>query len=345
MPKAELHVHLEGSLQAETALELAQRHGLEATLPTTDPDELAEWFVFTDFAHFVDVILAVQNLIRTADDFALVTYQAGAEMAAQNIRYRELTVSPYNHTDVLDKGLSIDDILEGLDDGRRRAERDFGVRMRWVFDVARNFCFTGEGRAYDPTPAETTLRFALAWRDHGVIALGLGGDESGCPPEPFGPVFDIAVAEGLKSVPHAGESLGTFGAPHVRGSIDVLHADRIGHGIGAINDPRLLTTLLDRQIPLEICPTSNLKTRVCREIEQHPLPHLDRMGLMVTINTDDPAVFGTTLEREYQLLADTFGYDAAGIVRLARNSFLATLCEPELRASLLTEFDAWAASR
>jgi aminodeoxyfutalosine deaminase len=331
-------------LQPETAVALASRHDLVDTLPTTDPTQLGKWFEFTDFAHFVEVILAVQNLIRTADDFALVAYQAGAAMAEQNIRYRELTVSPYNHTDVLDKGLTIDAILRGLEEGRQSAKRDFGVEMRWVFDIARNFCFVGPSRDYDPHPAETTLRFALDGLDHGVIALGLGGDESGCPPEPFRHAFEVARREGLKSVPHAGESLGAFGAPHVWGSINDLQADRIGHGVGAINDPGLLTLLLDRQIPLEVCPTSNTKTRVCDRVEQHPLPHLDRMGLMVTVNTDDPPIFGTTLNDEYRLLVDVFDYDRDGIVRLARNAFLAALCGAELRTSLLDGFDAWASS-
>ncbi len=344
MPKAELHIHLEGSVKAATVVKLARRHRLENTLPTTDPDLLAEWFAFKDFKDFIRVIRSIQNLIRTPDDFALVTYEAGIDMAEQNIRYRELTVTPYNHTHIYDKGLTIGDILRGLDEGRRSARSDFGVEIRWVFDVSRNFSFSGPGGAYDPEPAEVTLRQALAGQEHGVIGLGIGGDEEGHPPEPFAHAFRKAKRAGLKSLPHAGESLRRWGADHVRGSIESLEADRIGHGIGAIRDPHLLALLVDRAIPLEVCPTSNLRTRVCERQALHPLRHLDLMGVTVTVNSDDPPLFGTTLNDEYRLLANRFGYDESGLARIARNAFNSALCEPELRSSLLEGFDSWACS-
>ncbi len=341
MPKAELHVHLEGTMQPSTAVELAARHDLTQTLPTTDPERLSGWFEFTDFADFIRVIVASQNLIRTSDDFALVTYQAGADMARQSIRYRELTVSPYNHTHYFDKGLSFRDLLNGLEEGRRSVRADFGVEIRWVFDIGRNLCFSGPDRAYDPEPADTTLRYALAGREYGVIGLGIGGDEEGRPPEPFTHAFRAAKREGLASVPHAGESLRDWSADHVRGSIYALGADRIGHGVGAIRDPHVLALLHDRAIPLEVCPTSNLKTRVCRDLRLHPFPHLDAMGLTLTVNSDDPPFFGTTLTDEYRLLATEFGYGPEDLVRIARNAFVSALCGPALRRALLDEFDAW----
>ena len=345
MPKSELHVHLEGAVRPATVVELARRHRLEDTLPTTDPGRLADWFVFKNFRDFIRVIQRVQKLIRTSDDFALVTYEAGADMAKQNIRYRELTVTPYNHTHVYDKGLSIGDILRGLDEGRRSARSDFGVEIRWVFDIPRNYCFSGPGGLYYPDPAEVTLSYALAGQEYGVIGLGIGGDEHGRPPEPFAHAFRKAKRAGLKSLPHAGESLTAWGADHVRGSIEALGADRIGHGVGAIRDPHLLALLLDRAIPLEVCPTSNLSTRVCESLALHPFRRLDRMGLTVTVNSDDPPLFGTTLNDEYRLLVNGFGYGAAGLVRIARNAFSSAMCEPELRSSLLEEFDTWARSR
>ena len=143
-------------------------------------------------------------------------------------------------------------------------------------------------------------------------------------------------------MPHAGESLTRWGANHVRGSIDVLDADRIGHGVGAIRDPHLLAILLDRGIPLEVCPTSNLRTRVCERLSLHPFPFLDGMGLTVTLNSDDPPLFGARLNDEYRLLATEFGYGHEDLTRIARNAFTSSLCEPELRLSLLDEFDAWA---
>ncbi len=345
MPKAELHVHLEGTVSPATAVELAGRHQLEHTLPTTDPDSLARWFVFENFTDFIRVISAIQNLIRTSDDFALVTYQAGVDMAQQNIRYRELTVTPHNHTHIFDKGLTVEDILRGLEEGRQSARADFGVEIRWVFDVSRNFSFSRPGGTYDPRPAEVTLRHALAGQEYGVIGLGIGGDEQGRPPAPFAPTFREAKRAGLKSLPHAGESLRTWGADHVRESVLALEADRIGHGIGAIRDPHLLALLADRAIPLEVCPTSNLKTRVCPLEAVHPFPHLDRMGLTATVNSDDPPLFGTTLNNEYRLLADRFGYETSDLLRIARNAFAAAMCEPRLRLSLLEEFDSWVRTR
>ena len=342
MPKAELHVHLEGTVKPATLLQLAKNNGLQHTLPSASEDGLQEWFAFRDFPHFIEVILAVQNLLRTKEDFALAVYESGAAMNAQNIRYRELTVSPFNHTAILDKGISISEILEGLEEGRRLARADFGVEMRWVFDVARNFCFAAPNTGYDPHPAEETLRYAIAGQPYGVIALGLGGGEVGCPPEPFAPTFARAKVAGLYSVPHAGE---TVGPASVWGAVRELQADRLGHGVRAIEDPNLLSWLHEHQVPLEISLSSNKCLHVYDRIEGHPLPHLDRMGLPVTINTDDPPLFNTTLCDEYQLLADCFDYDQANIARIARNAFTYSLAEPELKATLLSEFDVWVERR
>ena len=296
MPKAELHVHLEGTVRPATAVKLARRHGLEHTLPTTDPEKLGDWFVFSNFRAFIRVITAIQNLIRTPDDFALVAHEAGADMAEQNIRYRELTVTPYNHIHIFDKGLAIGDILAGLDEGRDRARSDFGVEMRWVFDIPRNFCFSGPNGIYDPEPAETTLGYALAGQVHGVIGLGIGGDEEGRPPEPFAHAFREAKREGLGSIPHAGESLRAMGSTPCDGDRSMCwKRTASGTAWERSGTPDLLAVLLDRGIPLEVCPTSNLCTRVCERLSLHPFPHLDGMGLTVTVNSDDPPLFGATL--------------------------------------------------
>ena len=338
MPKAELHVHLEGTVKPATLLRLAKQNGLEQTLPSASADAIEAWFTFTDFPHFVEVILAVQNLIRTKEDFALVAYENGAAMHAQNIRYRELTVSPYNHTTVLEKGLTIEDILAGLEEGRRHAKADFGVEMRWVFDIARNFCFSAPNAGYDPVPAQETLRYAIAGQPYGVIALGLGGAEVGCPPEPFGPTFLQAKEAGLFSVPHAGE---TVGPASIWGALHALQADRLGHGVRAIEDPKLLAWLFERQVPLEVSLSSNRCLHVYDKIEGHPFPHLDRMGLIVTVNTDDPPLFNTTLCAEYALLVDCFDYGKVDLARIARNAFTCSLAEAELRTTLTNEFDRW----
>ncbi|MCB8966456.1 MAG: adenosine deaminase [Chloroflexota bacterium] len=337
MPKAEVHIHLEGAIQPETVLKLAKHHHQLDKLPGDTVDALRNWFTFTDFPHFVKIYVAIQDLLRTAADFALIAYECGADMARQNIRYRELTVTPYTHTDHQDKGLTIDDILQGLEEGRQRAKEEFGVEMRWVFDVPRNLSFGDNG--YSPYAATRTLEFALAGRDKGVVGFGLGGWEPGAPPRHFAHAFAAAKEAGLLCVPHAGE---TLGADSVWGAVNELQADRIGHGVRAIEDPELLALLKERQIPLEINPTSNICLGVYRRLAEHPFPHLDRMGLLVTVNSDDPPLFNTDLSGEYAVLATEFGYDAANLARVARNAFAVAGLEAETKQRLLSEFDAWA---
>lgn len=340
MPKAELHIHLEGTIDPEAALELARRHDCTERLPSTDLAALQEWYTFVDFPHFVQVYLTISDLLRTPEDFAYIVYRCGQDMAAQNIRYRELTFTPFTHTDYQHKGLTIDDLFEGLDAGRAAAHADFGVEMRWVFDIPRNLSFPRHG-GYDPYPAERTLAYALAGRDHGVVGFGLGGFEVNAPPEPFAHAFDRARQEGLLSVPHAGE---TAGPASVWGAVETLHADRIGHGVRAIEDPTLLTVLRDRQIPLEVNITSNVCLHIFDHFAMHPFPHLDRMGVKVTVNSDDPPLFNTNLCIEYGVLAAEFGYDRAGLARIARNAFEVSGAAPSLKTQLLAEFDAWLAT-
>jgi len=341
MPKAEVHIHLEGAIQPETVLKLAQRHNRMDKLPGDSVDVLRSWFTFTDFPNFVQIYVVIQDLIRTPEDFALIAYENGADMARQNIRYRELTVTTYTHTHYQEKNLGIMDILQGLEDGRQRAKSDFGVEMRWVFDVPRNLSFGGNGRTYDPAPANHTLEYALNGRDYGVVGFGLGGWEPTAPPRPFAHAFAAAKEAGLLCVPHAGE---TLGADSVWGAVNELQADRIGHGVRAMEDPNLLALLREQQIPLEVNPTSNICLNVYRRLAEHPFPHLDRMGLLLTVNSDDPPLFNTTLCQEYESLATEFGYDAANLARIARNAFAVCGAEPTLKSELLAQFDAWVAA-
>ncbi len=337
LPKAEIHIHLEGAIQPETVLKLAERHKMLGKLPGDNVDELKKWFTFSDFSHFIVVYLTIQDLLRTPEDFALIAYENGADMAAQNIRYRELTVTPYTHTDFQNK-LPIEAVLEGLADGRSRAKRDFNVEMRWVFDVPRNLSFPQrDGQTYDPRPAEKTLAYALQGRDFGVVGFGLGGNEVNAPPEPFAHAFASAKAEGLLSVPHAGE---TVGPASVWGALRDLQADRLGHGVRAIEDPNLLDVLRERQIPLEINPTSNTCLHIYPDMAAHPFRQLDELGLLVTINSDDPPLFNTNLLQEYALVAEAFGYDEAALTRLARNAFVASGAEADVKETLLAEFDS-----
>lgn len=337
MPKAEIHIHLEGAIHPEAVLTLAKRHNMVDRLPAADVAGLQDWFKFTDFPHFVQIYLTISDLLQTPEDFATIVYACGKDMADQNIRYRELTFTPYTHTDILDKGLTIDDLLAGLSVGRERAKDEFGVTMNWIFDIPRNTAFADRGK-YNPRVAEKTLEYAIAGRDQGVVGFGLGGNEVGAPPHPFAHAFSDARKAGFRSVPHAGE---TMGPESVWGAIDNLEAERIGHGVRSIEDPKLLHALLERQTVLEINPTSNICLHVYRSSAEHPFPHLDRMGLNVTVNSDDPPLFNTTLCQEYELLATAFGYDKQDLARIARNAFVAATLPSETQRTLLDDFDSW----
>ena len=345
MPKAEIHIHLEGAIQPEVVLKLAQRHGMEERLPGTDVATLREWFRFTDFPHFVQIYVTISDLLRTPEDFATIAYECGRDMAAQNIRYREATFTPYTHTDILDKGLTITDILAGLSEGKRQAKEEWGVDINWVFDIPRNFAFKEDGNytgTYNPEVADKTLEFAIAGQSQGVVGFGLGGYEVGAPPEPFAHAFEAARSAGLRLVPHAGE---TMGADSVWGAVRDLGAERIGHGVRAMEDPELLHYLKEHQITLEVNPTSNICLHVYRRHAEHPFPHLDRMGLNLTVNSDDPPLFNTTLCQEYEVLATEFGYQEPDLIRIARNAFVAATLSGEQRAEMLAAFDQWAETK
>jgi aminodeoxyfutalosine deaminase len=340
MPKAEIHIHLEGSIGPQTLLDLARKNERMDLLPADNVDSVQRWFNFTGFPHFVDIYLAISKLLIEPEDFAAIVLACGADMAEQNIRYRELTVTPFSHTHLLGKSLGIEEILEGLDAGRQEASSRYGVEMRWVFDIPRNAAFDAQG-VYDPYPAQQTLDYALRGIAHGVVGFGLGGWEVGAPPEPFARAFSAAKEAGLLSVPHAGEMAGPAS---IWGSIVELHADRIGHGVRAIEDPALLSLLKERQIPLEVNPTSNVCLHVWRRLAEHPFPHLDRMGLLLTVNSDDPPLFNATLCGEYEALAREFVYGREELARIARNAFVVSGAPERLKRALLEEFDAWAAA-
>ncbi len=338
MPKAELHIHLEGSIEPVTLLTLARRHDRLDQLPADDVDSLQRWFVFTDFPHFVRIYFAIAGMLLEAEDYATIVLACGADMARQNIRYRELTFTPFVHTHMLGKSLPFAAILDGLEAGRAQVQHDFGVEMRWVFDVPRNAAFDADGK-YDPFPAEQTLQYALAGQERGsVVGFGLGGWEVGAPPAPFAHAFAAARAAGLLSAPHAGE---TEGADSVRMAVEALGAQRIGHGVRAIEDPALVELLRARGTVLEVNPTSNLRLHVYPSLAAHPFACLDALGVQVTLNSDDPPLFNTTLTQEYELLASAFGYGRADLARIARRAFEHAACPPPLRAALLDEFDAW----
>ncbi|AXT86375.1 adenosine deaminase [Aeromicrobium sp. A1-2] len=324
LPKAELHVHHVGSASPHTVAELASRYEGQTTVPS-DPDLLADYFTFTDFGHFIEVYLSVVDLIRTPEDVWTLTYDVARDLAAQNVRYAELTMTPY--TSIL-AGISAEAYCEAIEDARRRAEAELGITLQWCFDIPGEFGIPG---------ADVTLDTALRLRPDGLVSFGLGGPEVGVPRPQFAPHFEQAIAAGLRSVPHAGESTGP---QTIWDAINHLGAERIGHGIAAAQDPTLMHYLAERQITLEVCPTSNVCTQSVPSMAEHPLPQLVAAGVPITINSDDPPMFATTLNHEYEVAADLLGLNDAGVADLARGAVRASFAADATKTTILAEIDA-----
>ncbi|MET9148803.1 adenosine deaminase [Streptomyces sp. NPDC004042] len=328
LPKAELHVHHVGSASPRIVSELAARHP-DSEVPT-DPEALADYFTFTDFAHFIQVYLSVVDLIRTPEDVRLLTYEVARDMARQQVRYAELTITPYSSTR---RGIDERAFMDAIEDARKAAEADFGTVLRWCFDIP------GEAGLVS---ADETLRLATddRLRPEGLVSFGLGGPEIGVPRPQFKPYFDRAVAAGLHSVPHAGE---TTGPGTVWDALTELRAERIGHGTSAAQDPKLLAHLAEHRIPLEVCPTSNIATRAVRTLDEHPIKEFVRAGVLVTVNSDDPPMFGTDLNSEYAVAARLLGLDERGIAELAKNAVHASFLDEAGKARIAEEIDAYTA--
>lgn len=322
MPKVELHVHLEGSIQPETLLTLAQRNN--KPLPFTSVEALREWYRFEDFPHFVDIYVAISNCLNTADDIELITREFLQGQAAQNVVHSEVTYTALTVNTLT--GLPFDEQLDAINRARRWAEQTLGVTMALVTDIAREVT---------PERGMITADWAIGGFGRGVDAFGLGGYEVGHPPTKHNHAFDRARAAGLPSVPHAGE---TEGPASIWGAVRRLGAQRIGHGVRCLEDPALVAELRRRQIPLEVCPSSNVCLGVVPSLREHPLPRLIEEGLYVTINSDDPPLFNTTLNDEYVLCADAFGFDAAQMEHLSLNALRASLLPPAQRQSLERSF-------
>ncbi|CAI9408579.1 adenosine deaminase [Nocardioides sp. T2.26MG-1] len=332
LPKAELHVHHVGSASPRIVSELAERH--PGTVPS-DPEALRRFFEFRDFAHFVEVYLAVVDLVRTPEDIRYLTHEIGREMATgQGLRYAELTCTPYTSVRPHEegKGMPIEAYTEALEDARVAVERDFGLLLRWIYDIP--------GEAGVPS-ADATLAYALEHRTDALVGFGLGGPEIGVPRPQFQPHFDAARAAGLHSVPHAGETTGPETIWH---ALDLLGAERIGHGTSAAQDPALLAHLAERGIPLEVCPSSNIATRAVATLAEHPIRAFRDAGVVVTVNSDDPPMFGTTLNREYEVAAELLGLDEAGVAELARTAVRASFADEAVKARVVAEIDAYAAA-
>ncbi|MGH3243609.1 MAG: adenosine deaminase [Spirillospora sp.] len=325
LPKVELHVHLVGSASVPTVLELARRHP-GGPVPA-DERALRAFYEFRDFPHFAEVYEAVSGLVRTPEDVGTLVFGTARDLAAQNVPYVELTVTPYTHQRA---GMPMPAITEALDHAAREALDRLGVRVAYIFDIPGEFGAEG---------ARGTLDHALGHPPEALVGFGLAGIEQMRPPhrDAFRDAFAAARAAGLRSLPHGGEMSGPETIWEV---VEGLRAERIGHGISCLDDPRLVAHLRETQIPLEVCPTSNVCTGQVAAIGDHPLPRMLDEGLFVTLNSDDPPMFDTTLTGEYQVAAEVFGIGRDGLAALARNAVTASSLDEPARQAILADIDA-----
>ncbi len=320
LPKVELHVHLDGSMQPATLLTLADKHQISDLQRSLS--EIRSWYEFRDFPHFLEVYRHAVRVLRDEEDFALLAAETIRTLARQNVRYAEVNFSLCDH---LERGIPAEVVFAGLEQGRKQAEAEHDITIRWVPD------FPGD---FGVAAGEATLEAVLAHGPASVLGFSIGGLE--VDRDPFADIFTRARAHGLRSLPHAGE---TEGPERVWSAIHALGAERIGHGIGSMSDPALVDYLREQQLPLDVSPTSNLCTRSVASVQEHPLPRMLGAGLMVTLNSDDPPMFGTDLTGEYRTGA-AMGLAPAALAQLARNGVHASFAEPARKTALLAEIDA-----
>jgi adenosine deaminase len=323
MPKAELHVHLEGSIQPDVLLTLARRNGQPIGAMTEA--QLRDYYQFRDFGHFLEVYISILKCLRTPDDYRLIAYEFGRYMDQQNCRYAEVTFTIISNAQF--SGLPWEVILDSLNRGRAEAEAEWGVRWGWIFDIVRD----------RPDLQDDVLAIALAARDRGCLALGLAGDECMGAASAFQGSFERAAAAGLPGIPHTGELCGPDKMWEV---IRLLNPARLQHGIRAVGDPDLLDHLRRAGLACDVCPTSNVRLGVYPSYAAHPLRRLWDAGVTVTINSDDPPLFNTSLVGEYEHLVTDFGFTAGELEQTSLNALRASLLPPNEKARLTAEFKA-----
>ncbi|MDQ4132026.1 MAG: adenosine deaminase [Actinomycetota bacterium] len=325
IPKAELHLHIEGTLEPELAFELAARNGI--ALPYGSTDALRAAYSFTDLQSFLYLYYALTAVLRTQDDFAELADAYLARAAGQGVRHAEIFFDPQAHQA---RGVPLETVVEGLGQALDRSEERHSISTQLIM------CFLRD------EPVESALQTFDAARPylHRISGVGLDSAEVGNPPSPFGAVYEAAAAAGLHRVAHAGEE----GPPgYVWEALDVLGVERIEHGIRSMEDPYLVARLAGDQVPLTVCPLSNVRLRCVDTLADHPLPRMIEAGLLVTVNSDDPAYFGGYVEDNYAAVRRTFDLGDDTVRALARNSFLAAFLEhdEDRRAAYLAEVDAY----
>ncbi|MFI1887154.1 adenosine deaminase [Streptomyces jumonjinensis] len=325
LPKAELHLHIEGTLEPELAFALAARNGV--TLPFKDTEELRRAYDFRDLQSFLDLYYGLMAVLRTEDDFAELADAYLTRAAAQGVRHAEIFFDPQAHTA---RGVPIGTVIEGLATALDAAERRHGVSTRLIM------CFLRDQSA---DSALETLESAKPYL-HRITAVGLDSAEAGNPPSKFREVYEAAAALGLRKVAHAGEE---GPAAYVREALDVLGVERIDHGLRCMEDAELVERLARERVPLTLCPLSNLRLRVIDLLEEHPLGRMMDAGLFCTVNSDDPAYFGGYVGDTFHAVREALGLSEDRLRELARNSFEASFLEDdeERRARLIAEVDAY----
>ncbi len=323
LPKAELHLHLEGAVTPETLAELSSRHD---AAPLT-LDQARALYRYTDFTGFLLAFKAVSQHLRTPEDYELIAWRMAQRLARQGVVHAEVYVSV--GVVYYWRRCDFEPLFYGMERARLRAESELGLTLYWIFDAVRHFG-VDEAAPVFRKAAELRPQFPS------IVAIGIGGDERRTGPEPFRDLYAEARAAGLHLTAHAGESVGP---ESIWGAINI-GAERLGHALSAIHDPELMAVLAERQIPLEICVSSNLKTGCCPRLEDHPLRRYFDSGLMVTLNSDDPALFLSDLEDEYRLAHDAFAFTPEHLRELAANSIEASFLPPERKVSLLRRIES-----
>jgi adenosine deaminase len=323
MPKVELHLHLEGSMQPATLLRIAKRNHVD--LPARDVAGVAQLFNYQHFHEFLTVFMVLARSLRRGEDFELLAYELGHHLADQRVRYAEVMVSAVQY---YSRGMDLSEVVQGAMAGFAQAERERGTRVGLVFDY---------GRQFGVDSAWKVLDLAIANMRHGLVAWSIGGDELNYPPDLFAEVFLAARQAGLHVMAHAGE---VAGPSSVWGAVDTLGCERIGHGIRSIEDLQLIDHLRASGVVLDVSPSSNVCTGAVPSIAAHPLRRLFDTGVALTLNTDDPTFFKTTLNDEYRLAAGVFGFSAAELAELALNGVRAAFLPDAERAELLRQFEA-----
>ncbi|MGW6750266.1 adenosine deaminase [Streptomyces sp. NPDC055006] len=326
LPKAELHLHIEGTLEPELAFELAARNGVD--LPFADTEALRKAYLFEDLQSFLDLYYGLMAVLRTEEDFEQLADAYLARAAEQGVRHAEIFFDPQAHTA---RGVPIGTIVEGLSAATSKSVERHGVSTRLIM------CFLRDQSAES---AMQTLESAKPYLDR-IVGVGLDSAEVGNPASKFREVYEAAGALGLRKVAHAGEE----GDPsYVWEALDVLGVERIDHGLRCVEDPALVERLVRDRVPLTLCPLSNVRLRAIDVLEDHPLPRMMDAGLLCTVNSDDPSYFGGYVGDTFHAVHEALALDHERLRELARNSFVASFLDDdeELRSRYLAEVDAFA---